>query len=830
MSQTYVYPFDPTGSLTSNVIPNERHVLSGVTDREFNFIVPKFAPFFRNNLRIRHLGLGRDLVEGVDYHLTHWFHAASHGVGRPVYGSITFIDRSLTGVVELRYQTIGGDWVYDEGTVLELMANRLMNPRITTWEQVVDLPFQFPVIDHEWNLDDLTGATHIVEQLQGIVAAINAANDANGASHVGDTNNPHRVNKVQVGLGSVENYPMANIAEATAGLSNELYMTPIRVRNFVENYVNPLLETHTLRNDNPHGVTKTQVGLGNVQNYGVATTEQAVAGTSNTLYLTPVALKATLDTNVLPVIAAHTNRIDNPHGTTKVQVGLGLVENLPLASEAEAVAGSRNDRYMTPLSTYQMVSQYVGEGMNNHISDIANPHRVTKAQVGLGNVLNYGIATDAQMVTGTADNLYTTPKGVRAAIEEVALASYRTHTNDGNNPHGTTKAHVGLSNVDNYPTATREEAVAGTATNRFMTPATTQAMLENVVGDSVGSHVGRKDNPHAVNKEQVGLSRVDNYATASNVEALEGGSSELFMTPVTSWLVAQSAARTLVNEHANRLDNPHGVTAEQLGAVTVNALSSVLEGYMTVGSVATNSEALNGYTYQQIVDSVSQGVADDTTRFNGMTYQELQTALTTHIAPRATALDGKSLTVIKEEIASETSAPTTIVMESVTTPDLEKFGWSRLFHTKAPQFEVLLTVSDSDSPSRSVSLVSFINDDVDDLYTQFNELLIQGEVQPHQLHLVELNGGRELWLEHTSQTRGRVHCVVLSNHQQGELTGKGELFNEEPEWTTFDPRWDLSSFIPLTDTRKLIDNVTLEERLDAFAEEMRAEAIASISN
>ena len=247
MSQTYVYPFDPTGSLTSNVIPNERHVLSGVADREFNFIVPKFAPFFRNNLRIRHLGLGRDLVEGVDYHLTHWFHAASHGVGRPVYGSITFLDRSLTGVVELRYQTIGGDWVYDEGTILELMANRLMNPRITTWEQVVDLPFQFPVIDHEWNLDDMTGATEIVQKLDEITAAINAANDANGQSHVGDTNNPHNVTKAQVGLGVVENLPLANIAEAVAGTSNEVYVTPVRVRNFVEAYVTPLMEAHTLR-------------------------------------------------------------------------------------------------------------------------------------------------------------------------------------------------------------------------------------------------------------------------------------------------------------------------------------------------------------------------------------------------------------------------------------------------------------------------------------------------------------------------------------------------------------------------------------------------------
>lgn len=829
MSQTYVYPFDPTGSLTSNVIPNERHVLSGVTSREFNFIVPTFAPFFRNNLRIRHLGLGRDLVEGVDYHLTHWFHAASHGVGRPVYGSITYLDRSLTGVVELRYQTIGGDWVYDENTVLELMSNRLMNPRITTWEQVVDLPFQFPVIDHEWNLDDMTGGKDIVEKLEGITAAINAANDANGTSHVGDTNNPHRVTKLQVGLGAVENYPTANIAEAVSGLSNELYMTPVRVRNFVENYVNPLVEIHTLRNDNPHGVTKNQVGLGNVLNYGVATPEQTVAGTSNTLYVTPVSIKAVLDASVFPVISAHTTRVDNPHSTTKAQVGLALVENLPLASQAEAIAGSRNDRYMTPLSTYQMVSQYIGEGMNNHISSLDNPHRVTKGQIGLSNVMNYSIASDVEMILGTADNLYSTPKGVRAAIEEVALSSYRDHTNDGNNPHGTTKNQVGLGLVDNYPTATRAEAVAGTATNRFMTPATTQAMLENVVGDSVGSHVGRQDNPHSVTKVQVGLGSVDNYATATQVEALEGTSESLFMTPYTSLLVAQSAGRAMVKEHADRRDNPHGVTAAQLGAVTTTALETRLLGFMTTGSKADDSDKLNGFTYEQIVASLTGGQAEDTLRFGGYTVPELEAHLTTYIAPKATRLDGKTLETITNEILVQVHSPQSATFVGHESPLVSDRAWTRLFGTIEPRFEAIITLHEQDDARSSTSLIKLVDaDGVNGAYQDVDQVIICGEDVGHAFHIKTVGPHKELWVESASHIRGDIHCQVVSAVGNTNVVFSGEVVEGEPDWAALDP--ETADEVPLTPTKVyLIDNVMLEARLDAFAEEMRGEAIESIS-
>jgi len=54
-------------------------------------------------------------------------------------------------------------------------------------------------------------------------------------------------------------------------------------------------------------------------------------------------------------VAAHANRTDNPHGVTKAQVGLGSVENYGVAAQAEAEAGTVNNKYMTPLRTKQAI-------------------------------------------------------------------------------------------------------------------------------------------------------------------------------------------------------------------------------------------------------------------------------------------------------------------------------------------------------------------------------------------------------------------------------------------------------------------------------------------
>jgi hypothetical protein len=56
---------------------------------------------------------------------------------------------------------------------------------------------------------------------------------------------------------------------------------------------------HIARTDNPHAVTKAQVGLGNVQNYGIASQAQAEAGSANNVYMTPLSTKQYVDTRLL---------------------------------------------------------------------------------------------------------------------------------------------------------------------------------------------------------------------------------------------------------------------------------------------------------------------------------------------------------------------------------------------------------------------------------------------------------------------------------------------------------------------------------------------------
>lgn len=64
----------------------------------------------------------------------------------------------------------------------------------------------------------------------------------------------------------------------------------------------------------------------------------------------------------------------------------------------------------------------VAEAIANRPAPVVNPPQVdpVKATVGLGNVDNFSTATPAEAVTGTADNLFVTPHGVKAAIDAAA--------------------------------------------------------------------------------------------------------------------------------------------------------------------------------------------------------------------------------------------------------------------------------------------------------------------------------------------------------------------------------------------------------------------------
>lgn len=78
----------------------------------------------------------------------------------------------------------------------------------------------------------------------------------------------------------------------------------------------------------------------------------------------------------------HIADLNNPHKDNKAQLGLGDIVNNKLATEAQARAATANDLYLTPALSYSIVDELAMKPLNAHVTDYNNPHRITAAQLG----------------------------------------------------------------------------------------------------------------------------------------------------------------------------------------------------------------------------------------------------------------------------------------------------------------------------------------------------------------------------------------------------------------------------------------------------------------
>lgn len=231
---TSLYPFDPSGTAITNRVgsPNpETHTITATQGPNINYIVPLAAPFFKAGLIVKkiHAGLETTLVEGVDYLLTHRFIGATRSLGKPVYGSISIIDSSLNATIALTYQTLGGTWVLDDNGIVRQLTDLLYNPRTISWDQVSNMPTAFPPGPHSQDINDFKGTDELVDELENIKQAIiDSTNDPNNLTQLllSHINSPSSHSKSQVGLGLVQNYAPSTSLDNQQGVANNKYMTP----------------------------------------------------------------------------------------------------------------------------------------------------------------------------------------------------------------------------------------------------------------------------------------------------------------------------------------------------------------------------------------------------------------------------------------------------------------------------------------------------------------------------------------------------------------------------------------------------------------------------
>ena len=245
------------------------------------------------------------------------------------------------------------------------------------------------------------------------------------------------------------------------------------------------LDTHKSDTNNPHEVTKTQIGLGNVNN---------------------------------------TSDLDKPVSTatqTKLDTKVDKITGKSLVSDTEITKLSQLPNKATldsSIADAKKAGTDAQSNLNTHISNLENPHEVTKIQVGLSNVtndaqvkrsemgVNNGVATlDASGKILTSQ----LPSFVDDVIEAASKSAFPTKGESG-------KIYVALDTNLTYRWGGTEYVEISKSLALGETSSTAYAGDKGKqTTDTLNSHLINYLNPHQVTKAQVGLGNVDNTSDIS---------------------------------------------------------------------------------------------------------------------------------------------------------------------------------------------------------------------------------------------------------------------------------------------------------------------------
>lgn len=479
----YEFEFDPYGTNPHNRITNETHTITPANGKDYSFFVPRKAPFFRRSFKLFDASNNRELIPGIDFYYGHRLdQVLISGSMQPVYSSIVLNDRTRALQLRCEYNTIGAEFVLDQAQILTMMANKTIDPRTLSYKAIQGVPTEFPPVPHRLNVDDTTGWADVIDALmnmgdkfgQGTGKVLQAL-----LEHINDHANPHRITLADLGIDELGNLVPATKEEGEGGVDNTKYMTSLRVKQYCDKNVVSLIDAFAARRDNPHQVTKDQVSLGLVQNFGLATTEQAQAGRANNAYMTPLRTNEAIAVLAPVALEPHTNNRNNPHGVDKNQVELGNVLNYGVATLQQALDGIANNLYVTPYLVNEMIARGSGQSVEAHVRNLNNPHQVTKDQVELGSVQNFGIATLAEVELANAQNKYLVPLHLSHFATRVIYPKVSEMITEVITEGGIDKDTIGLGQTPNAPFASQGESIEGLEANRISNPYGVSSFFES---------------------------------------------------------------------------------------------------------------------------------------------------------------------------------------------------------------------------------------------------------------------------------------------------------------------------------------------------------------
>lgn len=156
--------------------------------------------------------------------------------------------------------------------------------------------------------------------------------ESNLTSHINNKNNPHNVTKQQIGLSNVDN---------TSDLNKPISTATQNALNTVKQEITNDLNTHKQNTQNPHNITKQQVGLSNVTND--AQVKRSEMGTANGI--ATLNEQGLIPSNQLP---SYVDDVIDCYATYSKEED-GTLSNIKLYSDAEhqnAITGESGKIYV----------------------------------------------------------------------------------------------------------------------------------------------------------------------------------------------------------------------------------------------------------------------------------------------------------------------------------------------------------------------------------------------------------------------------------------------------------------------------------------------------
>lgn len=301
----YKYPLDTTASDINNKTEREHFNLASQINYPYKVLVLAHGYFYTDTV---HIVDSKDnlLIPNVDYQCIYFNPEVTELTGLNACAAIVVKKKDVDLDLYVTAQLVGGKFCNVSYAIAQVAQTLLNNTRKPHWNNIIGIQDSFRPNGHLHALWQLYGFTQRVVTLKRITKALgdNVNRDMDGlfltfkqeldrvgdsldviearlTTHIQDTQtNPHRVNKIQVGLDNVVNSSTANETQARATHGNymDIYATPWSLAISVQVNFKTKFDTHVNDFNNPHQVTAAQLNSYSISEFNTELNKKLTRG------------------------------------------------------------------------------------------------------------------------------------------------------------------------------------------------------------------------------------------------------------------------------------------------------------------------------------------------------------------------------------------------------------------------------------------------------------------------------------------------------------------------------------------------------------------------